>query len=253
MKKPYTLPVMPQIATISLVIPVFNEEDNLPILAEQIRQALEPLEAQGRTFKTIFIDDGSRDGSLAVMRDIAKADPRFCYLAFAANCGQSAGFGAGFEAAQGDVVVTMDADLQNDPADIPAMIETFEAQDADMVIGWRQKRRDSWIKRIASKIGNNVRNRLTRETVRDTGCSLKVMRADMARRMPMFHGMHRFMPTLMKLQGAKVVEVPVNHRPREHGQSKYGTLDRAMAGGYDLFAVRWMQSRHRRWEIKERG
>ena len=187
------------------------------------------------------------------MRELAKADPRFHYLAFAANRGQSTGFGAGFEAATGDVVVTMDADLQNDPADIPAMIETFEAEGADMVIGWRQKRRDTWIKRVASKIGNGVRNRLTRETVRDTGCSLKVMRAAMARRLPMFHGMHRFMPTLMKLQGAKVVEVPVNHRPREHGQSKYGTLDRAMAGSYDLFAVRWMQSRFRRYEIKERG
>lgn len=244
---------MPHIATLSLVIPVYNEEDNLPILAEQIRQALTPMEAQGRQWDVIFIDDGSKDGSLPAMRAIAKADPRFTYLAFAANCGQSAGFGAGFEAATGDVVVTLDADLQNDPADIPAMIDMYESQDADMVIGWRQKRRDTWIKRIASKIGNGVRNRLTRETVRDTGCSLKVMRAAMAKRLPMFHGMHRFMPTLMKLQGAKVVEVPVNHRPREHGQSKYGTLDRAMAGSYDLFAVRWMQSRHRRWEIKERG
>lgn len=236
--------------SLSVVVPVFNEEQNLPLLAEQIAAALEPA---GRPWEVVFVDDGSTDHSLEVLRQLAASRPQFRYLSFARNAGQSAAFKAGFDAAAGALIVTMDADLQNDPADMPAMLSLYD-QGYDMVIGWRQKRQDVWIKRFGSRLANAVRNRLTAETVRDTGCSLKVLRADMAKRLPMFSGMHRFLPTLMKLQGARVAEIRVNHRPREHGVSKYGTWDRLKASLYDLFAVRWMQRRWVNYQVaEERG
>jgi len=235
--------------TISLVIPVYNEEDNLPVLLKEAAEALDP---HGIQWECLFVDDGSADRSLEVIRGLAGRDPRVRYLSFEENRGQSAAFAAGFQCAQGEVIVTMDADLQNDPADIPAMLQDYE-QGHDMVNGWRAKRRDSLAKRLASRFANAVRNRISGETVRDTGCSLKVMRADMARMLPMYTGMHRFFPTLMKMQGARVAEVRVNHRPRLHGRSKYGVLDRALTTWYDLLAVRWMKLRRFEYRIKERN
>ena len=228
------------INNVSLIIPVYNEEENLRDLHREISGALAGL-ACG--WEVVLVDDGSTDASLSIIHELAAADPRVRYVSFARNCGQSAAFAAGFRYAGGDVVVTLDADLQNDPADIPAMLEVY-GQGVDMVIGWRARRQDTFVKRCASRFANWVRNRISRETVRDTGCSLKVMRAEMVRAIPMFTGMHRFLPTLMKLEGAKVAEVPVNHRPRSRGVSKYGIWDRAWASAYDLLAVRWMQKRH---------
>jgi glycosyltransferase involved in cell wall biosynthesis len=225
---------------ISLVIPVFNEEENLRDLYDEVIRSLAGLTC---LWEMVLVDDGSTDSSLSIIRDLAAADPRVRFVSFAANCGQSAAFAAGFRFAGGDVVITMDADLQNDPADIPDMLRIYE-QGVDMVIGWRVKRRDSWVKKCASRLANRVRNAISRETVLDTGCSLKVMRAEMLKAIPMFTGMHRFLPTLMKLEGAKVAEVPVNHRPRNKGVSKYGIWDRAWSAAYDLLAVRWMQKRH---------
>jgi glycosyltransferase involved in cell wall biosynthesis len=225
---------------ISLIIPVYNEEENLQDLYSEITRCLSGLSC---AWELLLVDDGSTDSSLAVIRALAGADERVRFLSFAKNCGQSAAFAAGFRFADGDVVVTLDADLQNDPADIPAMLDVY-VQGVDMVIGWRAKRQDSAIKRYASRLANWVRNKISRETVRDTGCSLKVMRAEMVKRIPMFTGMHRFLPTLMKLEGAKVAEVRVNHRPRSKGVSKYGIWDRAWSAAYDLLAVRWMQKRH---------
>jgi len=225
---------------ISLIIPVYNEEENLQDLYSEIARSLSGLSC---AWELLLVDDGSTDSSLAVIRALAGADERVRFLSFAKNCGQSAAFAAGFRFADGDVVVTLDADLQNDPADIPAMLDVY-VQGVDMVIGWRAKRQDSAIKRYASRLANWVRNKISRETVRDTGCSLKVMRAEMVKRIPMFTGMHRFLPTLMKLEGATVAEVRVNHRPRSKGVSKYGIWDRAWASAYDLLAVRWMQKRH---------
>ncbi|EPR39857.1 glycosyl transferase family 2 [Desulfovibrio sp. X2] len=237
-------------SSLSVVIPVFNEEDNLRPLMDQIRSALAPL---GRPWEAVFVDDCSTDRSLAVIRELAAADPEHVrYAAFAANRGQSAAFAAGFAAARHDLVVTIDADLQNDPADIPLLLELID-QGYDMACGLRARRRDSFMKRIASKIGNFVRTRMTGKTVTDTGCSLKIMRADMARRMPVFKGMHRFLPNLMLWQGARVAERPVNHRPRVAGKSKYGTLDRAISGGYDLLGVRWLRARYIQYEIKEKN
>lgn len=240
---------MNSINLVSVVVPVYNEEDNLPVLFEEIRKALTPF---GKAWEVLFVDDGSSDGSLAVIKRLSRDHPEVRYAVFAENCGQSAAFSAGFAEAGGDVIVTLDADLQNDPADIPGMLRRYQGG-FDMVIGWRAKRRDTLAKRLASKGANWIRNRLSRENVRDTGCSLKVMRASMAKRIPMYTGMHRFLPTLMKMQGAQVAEIRVNHRPRLHGTSKYGLLDRAMTTWYDLLAVRWMQDRAINYRIREKN
>lgn len=242
-------PRMQSTQPVSIVIPVFNEEENLPRLFDEIAQAMRPL---NRAWEVVFVDDGSRDKSLLVLRGLAQANAEVRYLAFEANRGQSAAFCAGFDAALHPIVVTLDADLQNDPADIPGMLALFD-QGHDMAIGWRRKRQDTWSKRMASKIGNAVRNRLTRESVRDTGCSLKVMRRDLLLRLPRFKGMHRFLPTLMKMQGASVAEMPVNHRERYRGVSNYNNWDRAVQGLRDLFGVRWLQDRNFRYEIREKN
>lgn len=238
-----------EIKKISVIIPVYNEEENLRDLHQELTTRLAVLHYD---WEILLVDDGSTDRSLAIMRQLADADQRLRYLSFERNCGQSAAFAAGFCFATGDVVVTMDADLQNDPADIPAMLDVY-AQGYDMVIGWRAKRQDSAVKRYASKLANWVRNLISRETVRDTGCSLKVMRAEMIKAIPMFSGMHRFLPTLMKLEGARLAEVHVNHRPRTKGASKYGIWDRAWSAAYDLLAVRWMQKRHIGYRVAEKN
>ena len=233
--------------TISLIIPVYNEEENLGLLYEEIIHSLATLPYP---WEIVFIDDGSTDASLQVIQNLAKTDPKVHFVAFAQNRGQSAAFAAGFRYAGGNILVTLDADLQNDPHDIPSMLEVY-IKGEDMVIGWRVKRQDSVLKRYASRLANFIRNKISRETVRDTGCSLKVMRADMVRKIPMFTGMHRFLPTLMKLQGARVAEVPVHHRPRSMGVSKYGIWDRAWSSAYDLLAVRWMQKRHIDYQVAQ--
>ena len=232
------------IEKISYVIPVFNEEENLGKLHAEISRVAGSLPYP---YQVLFVDDCSTDGSLEVIRDLAAAHPEVAYVAFARNAGQSAALYAGFQHASGDVVVTMDADLQNDPADLPKMLEYYG--EYDMVNGWRFDRRDTLSKKIGSKIGNFVRNRLTWESIHDTGCSLKVMNAAMLKRIKVFKGLHRFLPTLMRLEGARVVEVKVGHRPRLHGVSKYTNLRRGIEGLYDVIAVRWMIKRHLRIEI----
>ena len=233
--------------SLSVVAPVFNEQDSLVPLFHELRAYLSPL---GRDWEVLFVDDGSTDASLDCIRQLAASHPQVAYLAFAANQGQSAAFAAGIQAARGDIIITIDADLQNDPADIPAMLQRFD-EGYDMVIGWRASRQDTWAKRLASRLANAVRNALTGERVHDTGCSLKLMRAAMARRIPMFAGMHRFLPTLMRLEGAAVAEMKVRHRPRLHGVSKYPVFGRLKTTVFDLLAVMWMQRRHIRYTIKE--
>ncbi|MFV0421735.1 glycosyltransferase family 2 protein [Oleidesulfovibrio sp.] len=240
---------MSDITFFSIVVPVFNEEDNLPVLYDEIHRAAV---AAGKEWEVIFVDDGSKDRSLEVIKELAQKSSHVRFVALDKNSGQSAAFSAGFDAANGEVIITMDADLQNDPGDIPNMLREFE-RGFDMVIGWRAKRKDTFAKRIASKVGNSIRNWLSQETVRDTGCSLKVMRSSMAKQIPMFTGMHRFLPTLMKCQGATVSEVKVNHRPRLHGTSKYGIWDRARTTFFDLLAIRWMKKRYICYGIKEKN
>lgn len=224
---------------ISFVIPVYNEEENIPILFRELTSVAERLDSP---YEIIFINDCSTDRSLAVIRDLAGKNPLVRCVTFPENRGQSAALGAGFRSAAGTVVITMDADLQNDPADIPILLEQFGPY--DMVNGWRRNRQDSFSKKISSRIGNFVRNWLTGENINDTGCSLKVMRADLLKEIKMFRGLHRFLPTLMRLEGARVIEVPVNHRYRQFGVSKYTNLRRGVEGFQDLLAVRWMIKRH---------
>ena len=226
---------------ISIVIPVFNEEENLPVLAAEVQGVMRGL---GRPYEVIFVDDGSTDGSPAVLSRLAGEDPAVRIVHQRRNSGQSAALDAGFRFAKGGIVVTLDADLQNDPADIPKLLELLEEpSDHDVVCGVRTHRQDTWVRKVSSRIANGVRNRVTHESIADVGCTLRAMRSEYLRHLPMFTGMHRFLPTLLKMEGARVVEVPVNHRPRLHGQPKYNIRNRIWRALADLFAVRWMQTR----------
>jgi len=228
------------------VVPLHDEQDSLEPLHRELDAALAGV-AGG--VELIFVDDGSRDESRARLRGLAAKDPRVRVLALDRNHGQSAALDAGFRAARGAVVVMLDADGQNDPADIPRLLAALDA--ADVVNGVRVGRRDDWLRRVSSRIANGFRNTLTQESVTDVGCSLRAMRAEPLRRVRLWRGAHRFLPTLLRLEGARVVELPVAHRPRRHGRSKYGVLDRLFAGLADVFAVRWLQSRALRYEARE--
>jgi glycosyltransferase involved in cell wall biosynthesis len=175
------------------------------------------------------------------MARLAREDPHLRIVRQRRNSGQSAALDAGARFARGGIVVTLDADLQNDPADIPRLLEKMDG--FDVVSGVRSKRRDTWVRRISSKIANGIRNRVTHESVTDVGCTLRAMRIEYLRRIPVFNGMHRFLPTLLRMEGARVTEVPVNHRPRLHGQPKYNIRNRIFRALADLFGVRWMQTR----------
>jgi glycosyltransferase involved in cell wall biosynthesis len=224
---------------ISLVVPLFNEEENLAELAREIGATMTRL---ARPYEVLFVDDGSTDGSLEVLRVLAAADPAIRILRHRRNAGQSAGLDTGFRAARGRVVVTLDADLQNDPADVPRLLAELE-RGFDVVSGVRVERHDGWTRRVSSRIANGVRNWATDEKITDVGCSLKAYRREFLEHLPMFAGMHRFLPTLVRWNGARVTEVPVRHRPRLHGVAKYGIGNRLFRALADLFAVRWMRTR----------
>jgi dolichol-phosphate mannosyltransferase len=232
---------------ISIVAPVYNEEENLPILVSQLVEVLGPLR---KTYEMIFVDDGSKDRSRQVLKEMVSKYPQLRGLGFKYNCGESAALYAGLREARGDIIVTLDADLQNDPKDIPAMLEYL--REYDMVTGWRQKREDSWVKRKTSKIANRIRNSLSGESIRDSGCTLRAYKRECLRNLKMYKGMHRFMPTLVKIEGFRVIEIPIAHRARQFGVSKYTTWNRMWSAFADLLAVRWMKSRHIRYEIEER-
>ena len=223
---------------ISLVVPVFNEAENLPVLDREIREAMA---VAGRSYEVIYVDDGSTDASPRLLSELARSDNRIRVVRQRRNSGQSAAFEAGFRHARGEIVVTLDADLQNDPADIPRLLEKMDGW--DVVSGVRSRRQDSWVRRVSSRVANRVRNRVTRDSVTDVGCTLRAMRAEYLRRIPVFNGMHRFLPTLLRMEGARVTEMPVNHRPRLHGQPKYNIRNRIWRALADLFGVRWLQTR----------
>src|SRR2546422_10204454 len=208
---------------LSLVVPVYNECDSLPVLVEEVARAL-----AGRSYEIVAVDDGSTDGSLDVLKALKRDHPELHIVAFAANAGQTAAFAAGFRAARGRVAVTLDADLQNDPADIPALLDELERSGAAAGVGYRVDRRDSGWKRLQSRIANGVRNRLNRETIPETGGSLKAFRADAARELPVVNGVHRFLPTLIKMPGGRGREVPGRHPPRRLGRTKQGVVNRGL-------------------------
>jgi dolichol-phosphate mannosyltransferase len=237
------LPAAPEL---SLVIPVYNERDSLPLLVGEIAAAL-----AGRRYEIVAVDDGSVDGSLEVLKRLKLEHTELHIVALAARAGQTAAFAAGFRVARGPVIVTLDADLQNDPADIPALVARLTTSGMTAIVGYRVNRRDNRWKRLQARIANAVRNRLNGETIRDTGCSLKAFRADAVRALPLYNGMHRFLPTLIKLYGGTVGEAPVQHRPRRFGRTKYGMWNRVFRSFADALAVRWMQRRVLRYDVRE--
>jgi dolichol-phosphate mannosyltransferase len=228
---------------LSVVVPLYNEEENLPILQKELAAAL-----TGLDYEIVFVDDGSRDATLA---RIDRADPRVRVLAFERNAGQSAAMYAGLHAARGRSVALIDGDLQNDPADIPKLLAEVERGAADLACGYRARRKDTLVKRLTSRIANFVRSRFTRDGVRDTGCTLKVMRRECVRALVPFVGMHRFIPALVKGAGFTLMEAPVNHRPRQFGVSKYGLGNRALRATVDMFGVRWLLGRQLNYRIAE--
>ena len=230
-------------ADISIVIPVYNEVDNIEPLGNSIINAM-----QGQNYEVLYVDDGSTDGSTEKLKEWCNQHTNFRAIHFKKKAGQTAAMDAGFKHAVGKYVVTMDADLQNDPADIPKLLEKLNT--CDMVCGWRQKRNDPWIKRISSKVANSIRNKLSNEDIKDTGCSLKAYRRECFSRIKLFNGMHRFLPTLFKMEGFSVTEVVVNHYPRKFGKSKYGVFNRAFRAFMDLLVVRWMKKRKLNYEVK---
>ena len=229
-------------AEISVVVPLFNEEESIAILQTELSAAL-----RGLDYEVIFVDDGSIDRTA----ERIETAPNIRLIRFEKNSGQSAAIYAGLTAARGATVVIIDGDLQNDPADIPKLLAEI-ASGADLVCGYRVQRRDTLVKRATSRIANAVRSRYTKDGVRDTGCTLKAMRRECMSTLLPFKGMHRFIPALVKAAGYRLVEVPVNHRPRRFGKSKYGLGNRALRATTDMFGVRWLLSRRLNYQIREK-
>lgn len=231
--------------TYSVVIPLKNEEDNIIDLINE----LEPImNALNTPWELICIEDGSTDRTRAILKYLLPLKPFLRVLCFSRNFGQSSAFDAGFKAARGEYVITMDGDRQNDPADIPKLIEAIV--DSDLVCGHRLHRQDPWTKKITSLLANAIRSRLCRDGVNDTGCSLKIYRTQCLRHITMYQGMHRFLPALFSIAGLRVKEIPVNHRERVKGVTKYNFFNRSFNTIADMWAVRWMRSRHLNYKIE---
>lgn len=230
------------------MVPLKDEEASIRVLASEVEQALA---AREWDWECVWIDDGSTDGTLQVLRALREREPRHEYVSLDANYGQSAAMAIGFGLARGRIIATLDGDLQSDPADLPGMIDLLDRGKVDMVNGVRSRRYDSFVRRASSRIANGFRNWITRETVRDVGCSVRVCYRECVEDIVVWKGMHRFIPTLVEMRGFKAMEVPVNHRPRTHGKTKYGIHNRLWVGLWDCFAVRWMQARLVHGEVKE--
>ncbi|MEZ5974204.1 MAG: glycosyltransferase family 2 protein [Planctomycetota bacterium] len=229
----------------SLVAPVYNEVENLPALYQRVLEVF----GDELAWELVLVDDGSSDSSTELMRKLSRETARVRGVYFEHNCGQTAAVLGGIRAARGELLATLDADLQNDPGDLPAMLAALA--DHDAVVGYRATRKDTWVRRISSKIANGVRSRLSGTTSTDTGCSLKLFRTEAIRDIALFEGMHRFLPTLLRYNGYSVIEVPVSHHPRIAGVSKYGVWNRVFKSFRDLIAVRWMRSRIIRLPLAE--
>lgn len=235
---------------LSLVIPCYNEVDNLRPLLAAIREAVDPLNL---SYEVVITDDCSRDGSWNLLQELAGRDRRIRAQRFTVNCGESAASWAGLKAARGRYLVTLDADLQNDPRDLPKFLEALKHYDC--VCGTRVESRgrgDNFVRIASSRIANWVRNRLSGEAISDAGCTYRAFKRECIENLKFFKGMHRFLPTLFKIEGFTVTEIPVTNNPRLAGQSHYGVWNRLFASFYDLLAVRWMKKRMFRYHIAER-
>ena len=224
-------------AALSVIAPVYDEAPNL---RELHRRCVDALQGVSR-WELVMVDDGSRDDSAEIIRDLARLDARVRGVFLPRNQGQTAALQAGVHFACGTLIATIDADLQNDPADLIALLDALG--DNDAVVGYRVQRRDNVVRRISSRVANRVRNWISVDSIRDTGCALKLFRAEPLRELFWFNGVHRFMPTLLRYHGYRVVEHPVSHHPRVAGVSKYGVRNRVWRAFIDLLAVRWMRSR----------
>jgi dolichol-phosphate mannosyltransferase len=236
------------VTDLSVVVPVYDEGKSLPPLWTELHEVLERL---GLAFEVIFVDDGSRDRSAEIIRGFRDADPRVRLVRLKENGGETAATDAGFKAARGRRVVVMDADLQNDPRDIPTLLSHLDHWDA--ATGWRVKRAqgDGLVRRVSSRIANQFRNWVSDESIHDSGCTFRAFRRECLRGLVLYRGFHRFIPTLLRMRGYRVIEVPVSHRPRRFGRSKYGVLNRAAVAFADLLAIRWMKARLLRYEVVE--
>jgi dolichol-phosphate mannosyltransferase len=237
-------PVAADRIEVSVVIPALNEADNLPTLIGEVVAALE-----GRyRYEVVVVDDGSTDGTPAVLASLKAGNCHIVSLRHRQPCGQSAAMLSGIRRARGMIAVTLDGDGQNDPADIPRLVETLQhaGQQIGLVAGRRKRRQDSFVKRLSSRFANGLRRRLLGDGVADTGCGIRAVWRNLYLELPYFDHMHRFLPALVQREGRDVVSVDVNHRPRSHGRSKYGTIDRALAGILDLAGVMWLQHRRNR-------
>jgi glycosyltransferase involved in cell wall biosynthesis len=242
-----TAPPEPEV---SVVAPCHNEEANLQPLCDAIRAALEPLQ---RPFEIVLVDDCSTDGSWETIRRLGRSDPLVRGLRFARNRGQSAALWAGVKAARGRIVVTLDADLQNPPAEIPRFLAALDG--ADCVCGSRvaaRARGDGLMRRLSSRVANAVRNRLSDETISDAGCCFRAFRRECVAEVKFFRGAHRFLPTLIRMEGFTVAEIPIGHAPRNAGRSHYGVWNRLFSASADLLAVRWMKKRHLSHTVADR-
>ena len=233
---------------LSVVLPVYNEEENLPLLWPELRGVLDPL---GITYEIVFVDDGSRDRSADLVKGFRELDNRVRLVRLKENAGETAATEAGFKASRGRCVVVMDADLQNDPHDIPRLLHELDRW--DVVTGWRVKRGDgdSLVRQISSRVANRIRNRISDDTIQDSGCTFRAFRRECLRGLVLYRGFHRFIPTLLRMRGYRVLEIPVNHRPRRFGRSKYGVMNRAFVAFVDLLVVRWMKARMLHYEVAE--
>lgn len=237
--------------TLSICVPVYNERDNLPLLHEAICAVCDP---QNIAFELLLVDDGSKDGSWEAIQKLCAQDKRVRGVRFQFNCGETAASDAGLRHARGTYVMTMDADLQNDPKDIPAFLAAFGDASVDCVCGTRVATRgqgDNFIRVASSRIANAVRNKLSDETITDAGCTYRCFKRECVDKLKLYRGLHRFIPTLLKMEGYKVIEIPVTNNPRLHGESKYGVWNRLFKSFRDLLAIRWMKSRILGYRVSE--
>lgn len=247
---PLNAAILPGAPEISVVVPCHNERENLRPLADAIRAALQPL---NRSFEVVLVDDGSSDGSWELLKTLGREDARVIGYRLAAQSGQSAAMWAGIRSARGAIIITLDADLQNPPGEIPRFLDALSK--ADCVCGSRVAARaagDSWVRVASSRIANSVRNKLSGETITDAGCCFRAFRRECVADIKFFKGGHRFLPTLIKMEGFSVVEIPIGHDPRRAGAAHYGVWNRLFKSFGDLLAIRWMKKRFIRYQIAEK-